>query len=332
MNLPQKVKKYIKTHRLIHRGDTIILGVSGGADSVALTHILWRLQHELGVRLHIAHFNHGLRRGAKADQKFVEHLSRMLNVPCTTGLWKGSKTPPHGSLEDLGRQKRLEFFIHLAKKIKAQKIALAHTQNDLAETVLMRLLRGAGLQGTRGILPKRELHGMTFIRPLLDTQRPEIEKYLKSHKLKFRRDPTNAQIKFLRNKIRLELLPLLQKKYNPNTIGALSNLAQNLTLDYDYLETQTKKILKKTAVFSRPNSRRRTAKINLSILSRQHPAIQRMIIRKCIEYVRKDSLSINLNHMRAIENLIKNQPVSTRILLPNDIIIKKMNKIISIYN
>jgi len=322
MNLLYRVKKFIQTHTLIARGDTILVGVSGGADSIVLARILTELRHELGFQLHIAHFNHQLRQSSARDQKFVEQFANELHLPFTSGTWKGSKSPRNGSLENLARQKRLTFLIDVAKKTKAQSIALAHNQNDLAETILMRMIRGAGLQGSRGILAKRTLYGKTFIRPLLETPRIEIERYLKSNRLKFQTDPTNTQTKFFRNKIRLHLLPTLQKNYNPNIVKVLSNLATNVTIDYDYLEKQTKKILKSIATYSKQN---KSIKINTLKLLNQHPAIQHMIFRKCIERVKEDVLSFDLTHIQAIDDLIKNRPMRFEVHLPTSITIKKLS-------
>src|SRR3989338_10902693 len=159
MDLIQKVKKTICRCKMFHAGDKVIVAVSGGGDSVFLIHALSTLRHELGINLHIAHLNHLLRKSADKDLRFVEVLAEKLNLPCTTAKMKIPKYKKKSSLEERARDIRLRFLVRTAKKYGADAIVLGHTKNDLAETVLMRILRGTGLQGMRGILPKRKIHG-----------------------------------------------------------------------------------------------------------------------------------------------------------------------------
>src|SRR3989338_4895955 len=239
MNLMHRLRKDILSANSFDRGDTVIIGASGGPDSTALTHILHALQYEIGFHLHIAHYNHNLHRQSGRNQKFVEKLAEELNVPCTTQMWRHPHRRKKGSLEDAARQRRLQFLNHLAKRIGARAVVLAHTKDDLAETVLMRILRGTGLQGLRGILPQRELNGVCFVRPLLNVSKEEILTFLKKKKITYCTDPTNIQKKFFRNKVRLQLLPLLASGYNRNIKELLTNLADNINTDYSYLESRS---------------------------------------------------------------------------------------------
>lgn len=320
MHLVREVKKNIQDAEFfVHRG-TVIIGVSGGSDSVALTHILHALQYEMGFHLHMAHFNHNLRRSAKADQKFVEDMAEKLNVPCTVGYWKNPKAHKKGSLEEAARKQRFKFFSRLAKKINSQVVVLAHTEDDLAETVLMRILRGTGLQGLRGILPRRELEGICVIRPLLNVKKSAILAYLKRKNISFRTDPTNKQTKFFRNKVRLELLPLLRKKYNQNIKELLTNLANNAGTDYDYLESQAQKLFIKHAQCS---SNKKNVRINLKVFSAQHSALKRMLIRVGIQWMKGNTNRLTLDHFHEIEDLMHSRPRGTIIHLPQSICVQK---------
>ena len=186
-----RLRKDILSANSFDRGDTVIIGASGGPDSTALTHILHALQYEIGFHLHIAHYNHNLHRQSGRNQKFVEKLAEELNVPCTTQMWRHPHRRKKGSLEDAARQRRLQFFSHLSKRIGARAVVLAHTKDDLAETVLMRILRGTGLQGLRGIAQQKELNGVRIFRPMLNTSKEEILSFLKKRKIPYRNDPTN---------------------------------------------------------------------------------------------------------------------------------------------
>lgn len=320
MHLITKIKNNIQNDQFFGRGDTVIIGVSGGSDSVALAHILHALQYELGFHLHMAHYNHHLRRTANTDQKFVESLAEQLNVPCTVGHWKNPKTRVKGSLEEAARNRRFQFLSQLAKKIHARAVVLAHTEDDLAETVLMRILRGTGLQGLRGILPRKELDNVCFVRPLLNINKNSILTFLKRKNIPFRIDPTNYQTKFFRNKVRIELMPLLAKKYNHNIKGLLTNLANNAGTDFDYLESQAKKLFEK---HTKCANNRTNVCIELKTLSELHPALKRMLIRLSVQTLKGNTNRLTLNHFREIEDLLENRPRGAVVNLPQGIYARK---------
>lgn len=322
----KNIKRTISSYSLIKPGDTILIGVSGGADSIALLEILEKLRHELGLKLIVFHFNHGLRKSADTDQRFVEKICRQKNIACRRG--RNLNPRPQGdSIEQAARKKRFAALIKCAKQVKADSIALAHHQNDLAETVLMRIIRGSGLQGLQAILPKRTIEGMTFIRPLIHEKRSNIEAFLKSENIKFRTDPTNKNTKFLRNKIRHKLLNCLSTNYNPNIQETLANLAETVSLDYEFLRQESAKHFK--TVISKKTST--AIFLNLKKLCTKHPAIQRMIIRMAIEHIKGDTRTITLAHIRSIETfLANNQPKSAQIHLPMKITVEKVNSNIEI--
>ena len=196
----------------------MLVGVSGGADSMALLLALGHLRHDLGVNLSAAHFNHKFRPEAGRDERFVTNCCKQLNVPLIVGRRQGGRIRQLS--EDDARRMRFGFLIKTAGRLHAQCVALAHTRNDLAETVLMRLMRGSGLYGLRAILPRRSIEGIIFVRPLMGVDRADVEGYLKVRKTPFCTDATNFQTVYERNKVRLRLLPLLAREYNPKIVDA----------------------------------------------------------------------------------------------------------------
>jgi len=231
----EKVKDTIKRYNLIDRNDLLVVGVSGGPDSVAMLYLLNSLKQELKINLHIAHLDHMLRKDSYKDKEFVEDLAQKLKLPVTTAQINVSQLAGRGSLEEIARNARLGFFFRVAKNIKTEKIALGHNLNDQAETVLMRILRGTGLQGLSGMLPKIEIASLQIIRPLIEIRRPDIEAFLKKRGIKARLDKSNLNDIYFRNKIRNRLMPVLEKEYNKNIKGVLSNMAESIAYDYDYL-------------------------------------------------------------------------------------------------
>lgn len=314
-----KIKSFIQKQNLCTKGNSVIVGVSGGSDSIGLLTILNELKHELGISLITAHYNHQLRKDSKLDQVLVQQYAEKLNLPFVTENSQKSLKNLKGSLEDLARQERLKFFKKISLRFNANLIALAHTRDDLAETVLMRLIRGSGLYGLRAILPKRTIHDMHIIRPLLEISKKEMLAYLKIKKIKSREDSTNREKIYFRNLVRLELLPLLKKKYNPNIIGTLTNFAHHTTIDYEYLEAQAKAAYHR--IKTQTNSSEMT--IDLKKLIRLHPALQHMIWRLATSELTKNSTNLETRHIEEIDELISNRPNHSIVHLPQELRLKK---------
>jgi len=318
MTFLQSVKNTIQEYKLISKGERILVGVSGGPDSLALLYALYQLRDELRISLHVAHLNHKLRKTAAADCMIVRKISQRLSIEFTstecdvTAFQKGS------SLEERGRNARFAFFLKLAQKVGASKIALGHNLDDQAETVLMRILRGSGLSGLSAILPKRKICNLWVIRPLIEIPRERIERFLRQKKVRPCRDETNLQEIYLRNKLRHSLIPLLTREYNPKIKEILSSLAHTSASDYDYLLSNallTNKRLGKT--------------LSTKALQMLHPALQRMIIRIRISQLQGDTRRITATHTSEIENLINNHPVKSIVDLPEGIsVTKKKNSIV----
>lgn len=318
--LLEKVKNTIKRYHLIDNHDRVLVAVSGGPDSVALLYLLNSLKKELKINLHIAHLDHMLRKDSYKDRRFVEGLAGKLRIPITCAQINIKELAKKGSLEEIARNARLGFLFKAAKDIKADKIALGHTLDDQAETVAMRILRGAGLYGLSGILPKRELAGFTLIRPLIEAKRIDVEAYLKRKKVRPRRDASNFEDIYFRNRIRNRLLPLLEKEYNRNVKEVLANMAQGIGSDYDYLLRVANKTMK-----------RLKAKIILDKLLRLHPAIQRLIFRQCFASLKGDTRRLSFQHIKEIEDLLLNRPVNSIVDLPKGVSVAKKKKCLSFY-
>ena len=222
-----KVCSFIRQQGLINRGDTVICALSGGADSVALLYALYLLRDRLGIRLEAAHFNHCLRgEESQRDENFVRELCEKLDIPLN--ISRGEIVPGQKGLENAAREARYAFLCSLPGKI-----ATAHTADDNAETVLMRLIRGTGLRGLGGIPP---VNGCV-IRPMLTVTRQDVEGFLREHDLPHVEDSTNAGDAFLRNRLRHHVMPLL-KQENPRLAENLSTMALRLRLDEDALSQQ----------------------------------------------------------------------------------------------
>ncbi|MDP2927462.1 MAG: tRNA lysidine(34) synthetase TilS [Candidatus Omnitrophota bacterium] len=314
-------RETIKKHNLIQRGDKILVGVSGGPDSLALLLKLFSLKSKLGLTLHIAHLDHGLRKDSKLDALFVKRWGQKLNLPVTIRQLADQQIKTKGSLEEFFREERLKFFIQTAKTIKADKIALGHNLDDQAETVLMRLLRGTGLSGLSGISARRVIRGAVFIRPFLETTRLQIDKFLKNRGIKPRIDSTNQEDIFLRNKIRHHLIPLLRNKYNINILKVLANLAETVSYDYEYLDQVAKRSLKGNPL-----------RLDLKKITKLHQAILRLKLRQSISCIQGDTRRISFQHIKELEDLIRCRPSGSIVDLPKGICVQKSRNNLLFFN
>ena len=298
-------------------GDRVLVAVSGGADSVCLLHLLYSFQARLGISLQVAHYNHQLRPTANRDEAFVKLLAKNLDLPIS--VYRRNKPNKQQAVsEEKAREWRFKFLVKTAVQIKAQCIALAHHQDDLAETVLMRLLRGAGLLGLRGILTDNTIAKQRFIRPLLTVSRAQIEIYLKQNKLTFCQDETNQQTHYLRNKIRLKLLPQLTCEYNPNLSSVLTDLAYTAQADYDYLLSQAQMVFAKQArCFDSKVS------FKLKLFLKNHPSIQRLMLRLAYERIVKSVNQLAVVHIQEVEDLLNNRPVGSEVHWPKAVTVIK---------
>lgn len=205
--------QFNQTENLIETGDFVLAGVSGGLDSVVLLHLLHQFSSEFSVKLAVVHVNHQLRGGeSDKDELFVKELANEFQLPCYTTSVNIRELAENDSLENIARHYRYRMFDQVLKKVGANKLALAHHVDDQSETVLMHLFKGAGVRGLRGILPKRDY----IVRPLLFASRQEIKDYAKALKINYRIDSSNSDTQFLRNNMRLNIIPVLQNQLDLN--------------------------------------------------------------------------------------------------------------------
>lgn len=326
--LIETVKDTVKKHRMLERKDKVVVCVSGGPDSVALLHALLSLREEMGIVLYLAHLNHKFRQEeSDKDQAFVEQLAAKLNLPITAKRVDVPRLVKEKgvSAEEGGREARYEFFFEVARSVGSQKIALGHTKDDQAETVLMRILRGCGLLGLCGIPATREMEGTLIIRPLIEVWRKEIDEFLEENGISFRHDSSNFQPIYFRNRIRSELLPLLEKKYNPNIKEGLANLAENSEVDYAFLE----KVGKRKFRASSKVKKNAEVVVDLKRFNAFPKAIQRLIARQSIETLKGDLRRITYQHWKELDELISMRPAGSQVDLPRRVsVLKQGGKLI----
>lgn len=230
--MEEKILKTIKKYNLISNGDKIVVAVSGGPDSMCLLNILKNLRQKFNIELFVAHINHMIREEADSETEYVKNYCEKNNIKCfikRANVLEMAKEQKKGT-EEMGRIVRYDFFEYVANEVSADKIAIAHTENDNAETILMNLMRGASLEGLKGIEPIRG----KYIRPLIECNREEIEKYCEINKLDPKFDKTNNDNTYTRNKIRNLLIPYIKKEFNPNIIETLNRLAVLARQDATY--------------------------------------------------------------------------------------------------
>ncbi len=290
----------INTHRLMKTGDAIMIGVSGGPDSVALVKILHTMNAAKGLRLRfvVAHLNHKLRgKDAEEDAQFVRDFAAGLSLPCKVKEVDVQKIADQTkcSIEEAARTERYRFFEEVAREQGATLIALGHTADDNAETVLHRIIRGSGAVGLGGIPIKRPLtpdSPIQIIRPLLFTWRKEIIQYLQDEQLGYRTDASNQETTYLRNKIRLDLIPLLEGQYNPNIKKTLNQLSRIFSENNEYLSSEAKKALKNATI---QNDGERHV-IDARFLGKQPKIIQHRVIQEVLNNLHIPLKEITYEH------------------------------------
>jgi len=310
-----KVKKIIERYNMFSPGDRVLVGVSGGPDSVCLLHILNRCRKDMALSLHVVHINHGIRkRESKREEKFVSHLAGRMGLPITV---KSLDVPSYArrkklTVEEAARDMRYSAFEQLAGKLNAKKIALGHTASDQVETVLMHLLRGSGPQGLSGIPPVRKLGSTAVVRPLIEVNREEILNYLKKNKLTFCLDSSNRKTEYFRNKIRLKLLPLLRKNYNENIDGALLRLSEILKEENAYWERVVERVLGKVVSWEAEK-----ILIDFKRFLRYNVIVQRRVLYRLFGGI------VSLSQIEAIRSLAQKSSQGKRIYLGKRFSVRK---------
>ncbi|GFE61415.1 tRNA lysidine(34) synthetase TilS [Geobacter sp. AOG2] len=314
--LTAQVARSIREHRLFGSDDTIIVAISGGADSTALLDLLSRLPG-LSPRLVAAHLNHCLR-GPESDrdEEFVRSLATRYRIPleCCRVDVKELALRERRNLEDAGRRARIAFLDEVRHSWQATAVALAHHADDQAETVLMRLLRGAGPGGLAG-MPYR--NGRGFVRPLLGITRAELVAYLTERGMAWREDASNRDIAFLRNRIRHELLPLLEQ-YNPAIRERLATTAAVLSDEHNIINQLTKEIVDRACTSDGDGFA-----CTVTTLIEQPPALRRRVFRHLLERLAGNLDHFSNRHISAMEQLLESPRPHATLNLPQGITVMR---------
>ena len=314
--LKTRVLRFIQEQCLVSRGETLLVAVSGGPDSVCLLHILLQLKDKLGIELHVAHLNHQLRGvDSEADARYVAKLARRLGIPATIEQRDvGAYQIEHRlSPEEAAREVRYTYLAEVARGIGASRVAVGHTLDDHIETILMHIVRGSGTRGLRGLHPctEQQFQGnrLTVVRPLLPVKRAETTSYCHHHQLKPRIDASNLSLSHLRNRIRLELLPLMQS-YNAEISEALLRLAQIAHDDLDFISEEGQKQWVQVA-----QEHEETIVLEKEPFLKLPLAIKRHLLRIAIEKLIGNLKDIETRHIEQLIGAL-NKPAGRKISLP----------------
>ena len=308
----ERFEDYIKQHRLIQKGDKILVGFSGGADSTALLLLLWHLKSVIGFSILAAHVNYHLRgKDSIRDEEFIKEFCFQHNISLVV---KDVKLKTKSNLENQAREIRFNYFNDLSDLYNLDKIALGHNREDQAETILFRLFRGSGYTGIKGISP---ISG-NVVHPILCFSRQEIEAYLQQENIYWREDKTNAENIFSRNRIRNEFIPWIQKNLNPNVIDKLYHAATIFTDTDEVLQELGRRRILKAQISHNKNVYR----FSLNYIRKTRPVIRFYLFKEIYSLFCEDGKDFYTGNFEEI-NAILDSNGSKFIELPNDIVVMK---------
>ncbi len=349
MDFLTSLRRFISKYDLLPPGSTVVVGVSGGVDSLGLLHALNTLAPELDLRLHVAHLNHQLRGDeAQADADFVRDIAQQWKLPHTIEARdvKEFARQQQLSLEEAARQVRYGFLLEVALDRHSETIAVAHNADDQAESVLMHFLRGSGLSGLRGMLPKMRLEEyrtmkqksrsqnpearsqkpeaeirnleskIYLVRPLLDMPRPAIEEYCARHGLQPRVDATNADTTYFRNRLRHELLPILET-YNPQIRSILRRMANVIAAEHEVLQAQTNDAWGLTVSAEADNA----VTFDLALWREQPLGVQRALLRKAMHQLRPPLRDVDFVHIEEAIEILQRATTGDQATLPQNLLL-----------
>jgi tRNA(Ile)-lysidine synthase len=315
MHIPflHTVRTTVEQHEMLNppsQGTRVVVALSGGPDSLTLLHVLLALKEEYTLTLSVAHLDHGLRPESKNDVSFVKGVAKSLGLACHAKRVDVAKFCRQRklSLEEGAREARYAFLEQVAEKAGASKIAVGHTMDDQAETVLMRLIRGAGPLGLAGIPAKRG----KIIRPLIGVKRKEVVQFLKKNNIPFLKDPSNLEERFLRNRLRLKLLPLLESEFNPNIVETLARTGQ--LLEQERVREYGPGPASEVVIIRKGTGKTTKIVLDLSKLLGYNKGLKRETIREAIRIFRGDLRQVGFAHAESVLSLIGGKVGSTAFL------------------
>ena len=328
--LEEKVLGTIKKYELIEKGNTIVIGVSGGPDSMALLNVLIKLNEKkkIDCKIVVAHINHGIIVETDEETKYVEEFCRKNNIECYIKKEKVEELAKEQKIgtEEAGRKLRYNFFDEVANKENAEKIVTAHNANDNSETVLMNIIRGSGTAGLKGIEVKRD---NKYIRPLIECTRKEIEEYCSYNKLEPKEDKSNNENIYTRNKIRNVLIPLLEKEFNPNIITSLNRMSQIAKEENEYIQKQVEEAYKEIVIKENLGNKQFGQEEQIELDLKKFNSKQKVIKNRLVLYTINNLLGTSQNiekvHITDIIKLCENN-IGNKYLIPNKKVKVMVNK------
>ena len=318
--MEKEVLKTITKYDLIKSGDKIVLAVSGGPDSIFMLDILNRLKDNLEFEMVVCHVNHMIREEAEEDAIFVENFCKRNSIECYVKRIDVQKYANNNKIgtEEAGRIIRYNFFEEILNKTNSNKIAVAHNKNDKAETIIMNFLRGTGMLGLKGIEPIRD---NKYIRPIIEIERKDIEKYCKDNKLNPRIDKTNYENIYTRNKVRNIVIPYIEKEFNPNIIEGINRLSEIVTEEDNFLNSYTLNVYKQLQIEEKQDE----IVLDLKCFNKQDIVIKKRLILYTITKLMGSVKGIEKVHIEDIIKLCQNN-IGNKYLTPNKnikILVKK---------
>jgi tRNA(Ile)-lysidine synthase len=313
MTMIRKVEQTIRKYSMLEKGDRVVVALSGGADSCALLGALAALAPPWRLELIAAHFNHGLRgEESDGDEAFCRSLAGKTGLVFATQKLAETAIPAGLSPEDYLRRERFRFLDRTAEDYRANKIALGHHRDDQAETFLINMIRGSGLDGLKGFLPVRENR---YIRPLIGVSREEILGFLRERGAGFREDASNSEGIYLRNRVRLDLIPFLREKFNPQMEQTLARTAEIIRRDDSFIDECVRKVL------CLPHIRKEENEISFSASSvlSLHDALVYRVLKSLLEGLAAGEGGFSFSHLQALAGLLKESRTGKRLSLPHGI-------------
>lgn len=309
--MEEKVLSTIEKYNLIQANDKIVLGVSGGPDSLFMLDILNKLKEKLQFDIVVAHVNHMIREEANEEEEFVKEFCKKIKVDFYSKRIEVEKYANNNKigLEEAGRKVRYEFFDEIVKHTNSNKIAIAHNKNDKVETIIMNLLRGSGITGLQGIQPIKD---NKIIRPIIEIERQDIEKYCSENKLEPKIDISNFDNTYTRNKIRNVVIPYVKKEFNPNFIETITRLSEVITEENKYLKNITETSYREILIEEKQD----VIVLDLKKFNSQENVIKNRLILHTVSQLKGNTQGLEKIHIQDIIKLCSNN-IGNKFLTPN---------------
>lgn len=309
--MEKAVLSTIKKYNLINANDKIVLGVSGGPDSLFMLDILNKLKEKLQFEIVVAHINHMIREEANEEEQFVKEFCEKINVEFYSKRIEVEKYANNNKigLEEAGRKIRYEFFDEVADMTKSNKIAIAHNKNDKVETIIMNLLRGSGVTGLQGIQPIKD---NKIIRPIIEIERQDIEKYCKENNLEPRIDISNFDNTYTRNKVRNVVIPYIKEEFNPNFVETITRLSEVITEENKFLKNITEQRYSEILIERKHDQ----IALDLKKFNSEENVIKNRLILHTVSQLNGNTQGIEKIHIQDIIKLCSNN-IGNKFLTPN---------------